>query len=195
MFDLSLLTSPLMLLLCISNVFGFLALYVPYIYLPKMMVLEGIAVNKASLVISVIGIANTVGRILVGWLVDHPKLSSLVVTNCSLICSGMCLIGFPFCHSLAAFVVLATLLGLCLSAYISLTSVVVVDLLGLDMLTSAFGLIVAFRGISSILGPPMAGMLFELTGHFSISFYIAGLFFFLAGASGQIAFFIHKRNM
>ena len=41
MFDLSLLANPLLLLMCISNVFGFLALYVPYVYLPNMMVLKG----------------------------------------------------------------------------------------------------------------------------------------------------------
>jgi uncharacterized membrane protein (DUF106 family) len=45
-------------------------------------------------------------------------------------------IAFPFCSSYASFVVVALLLGLFVSAYISLTSIVLVDLIGLDSLTS-----------------------------------------------------------
>ena len=36
-------------------------------------------------------------------------------------------------------------------------SIVLVDLLGLDRLTSAFGLLTMFRGAASIVGPPIAG--------------------------------------
>ena len=54
----------------------------------------------------------------------------------------------------AAFITVAVLLGLFVSAYVSLTSIVLVDLLGIDSLTSTFGILVLFRGIASILGPP-----------------------------------------
>ena len=49
-----------------------------------------------------------------------------------------------------------------------------VDLLGLDNLTSAFGLLVLFRGVTSIIGPPMAGAVFDATQSYDISFYMAG---------------------
>ena len=42
-------------------------------------------------------------------------------------------------------------------AYVGLTSVVLVDLLGLDKLTNAFGLLLMFQGIASVLGPPIVG--------------------------------------
>lgn len=38
---------------------------------------------------------------------------------------------------------------------------VLVDLLGIDSLTSTFGLLVLFRGIASILGPPLGGLVYE----------------------------------
>ena len=53
--------------------------------------------------------------------------------------------------------------GLSVSAYISLTSIILVDLLGLDALTSAFGLLVSFRGVASIVGPPLAGLVTNCT--------------------------------
>ena len=39
----------------------------------------------------------------------------------------------------------------------SLTSVVLVDLLGIGRLTNAFGLLLLFQGIATIIGPPFAG--------------------------------------
>jgi hypothetical protein len=43
------------------------------------------------------------------------------------------------------------------AAYISLTSIILCDMLGLEKLTNAFGLLTLARGISSGFGPPIAG--------------------------------------
>jgi len=69
----------------LSNIFGFLALYVPYMYLPNMAAESGISADKASYIISIIGISNTIGRFIAGAFVDLPWVSSLVVTNISLV--------------------------------------------------------------------------------------------------------------
>lgn len=79
-----------------------------------------------------------------------------------------------------------------MSAYISLTSIILVDLLGLDVLTSAFGLLVCFRGIASIVGPPLAGFVYEASGDLNASFYMAGTFFIVGGIISQCAYFIQK---
>jgi hypothetical protein len=44
-----------------------------------------------------------------------------------------------------------------LAAYISLTSIIICDLLGLRKLTNAFGLVTLARGVAGVLGPPAAG--------------------------------------
>lgn len=46
---------------------------------------------------------------------------------------------------------------LVVGVYVSLTSVVLVDLLGLEMLTNSFGLLLMFQGIATLIGPPIAG--------------------------------------
>ena len=43
------------------------------------------------------------------------------------------------------------------AAYISLTSIIICDLLGLEKLTNAFGLLTLARGVSTAIGPPIAG--------------------------------------
>lgn len=52
--------------------------------------------------------------------------------------------------------------GFTIGAYVGLTSVILVDLLGLDKLTNAFGLLLLFQGIASLAGPPLAGMCFSM---------------------------------
>ena len=52
--------------------------------------------------------------------------------------------------------------GITSGAYVGLTSVVLVDLLGLDKLTNAFGLLLLFQGIASVMGPPIIGRLYKL---------------------------------
>eukprot|EP00088_Acartia_fossae_P021426 TRINITY_DN22886_c1_g2_i2.p1 TRINITY_DN22886_c1_g2~~TRINITY_DN22886_c1_g2_i2.p1 ORF type:complete len:184 (-),score=46.58 TRINITY_DN22886_c1_g2_i2:104-574(-) len=69
MMDFSLLKDPKFLLVGVSNIFGFLGFYIPFIYLPSLVESrEGISESEAAMVLSVIGISNTVGRILTGIL-------------------------------------------------------------------------------------------------------------------------------
>ena len=61
MVSLSLLSDPVMVLLCISSIFGMLGFYVPFVFLIDLAVSEGISLSEATLLLSLIGIANTFG--------------------------------------------------------------------------------------------------------------------------------------
>ena len=52
---------------------------------------------------------------------------------------------------------LKRLLFLLVATWISMTSIVLVNLLGLQKLTNAFGLLALIRGIAIVIGPPAAG--------------------------------------
>ena len=43
------------------------------------------------------------------------------------------------------------------AAYIALRSIVIVELLGIQKLTSAFGLCALFQGVACVLGSPLSG--------------------------------------
>jgi MFS-type transporter involved in bile tolerance (Atg22 family) len=59
----------------------------------------------------------------------------------------------------------------------SLTSIILVDLLGLDKLTNAFGLLILFRGTAAIFGAPIIGSIYDSTQSYAVSFYAAGALF------------------
>lgn len=42
--------------------------------------------------------------------------------------------------------------------YVPLLSVVLVDLLGIDMLNDSFGVLLLFKGAACLIGPPCAGV-------------------------------------
>ena len=64
MVNLTLLVNPIFLLVGISNVFGMLGFYVPFVYLPNMAVKRGVSVENANFLLSIIGISNTLGKLI-----------------------------------------------------------------------------------------------------------------------------------
>jgi len=195
MMDFTLLKDPLFLLVGISNVFGMMGFYTPFVYLPSMAAQkEGISVEDASFLISLIGVSNTLGRVASGWLSDFPWVNSLVVTNIAIILSAVTIFLFPLCTTYEAFVVMSLFFGLFVAAYISLTSIVLVDLCGIDNLTTAFGLLTLFRGSSSMIGPPLTGLVFEATQSYNLSFYVSGSFLLLAGLISCLVDILKRRR-
>lgn len=92
-----------------------------------------------------------------------------------------------FCNDFISLALYAAVFGFTIGAYVGLTSVILVDLLGLDKLTNAFGLLLLFQGIASLVGPPMAGSLYDLTLSYGPGFILAGV---TIAISGVILFFI-----
>ena len=68
------------------------------------------------------------GRVLVGWFSDFSWVNSLFVTNMAILLSGVSVLCMPFCVSYTSFVCVALMFGLYVAAYISLTSIILVDL-------------------------------------------------------------------
>ena len=56
-----------------------------------------------------------------------------------------------------ALVLCAGLFGATGGVYVGLTSVILVDLLGLDKLSNSFGIVLLFQGVGTIIGPPIVG--------------------------------------
>ena len=120
------------------------------------------------------GISNTIGRVVVGCISDFKWVNALVVTNLSIVFSGISIIVMPECESFEQYIALAVAFGFCLSASISLQTVVNVDLFGLENLTEVFGVLKFFIGISYVVGTPFAGFLYDQTKTYHIPFYVAG---------------------
>jgi len=110
--DFSLMKDPVFLLLGFGNILGMLGFYVPYIYIIDAAKLKGISETDAPFLISIIGIINTVGRLLVGWLSDFPFVDSLFVTNVCIAVSGISVFCVPLCSDYISFCAVSAVFGL-----------------------------------------------------------------------------------
>lgn len=89
MLDFSLLKSPSFLLLAIGGAFTMMGFYVPFMYLSHRAQANGIDERTAIWLVSAIGIANTVGRVLCGVLSSFPGVNALLVNNAALTIGGL----------------------------------------------------------------------------------------------------------
>ncbi|KAF7997492.1 hypothetical protein HCN44_006063 [Aphidius gifuensis] len=174
MLDLSLLKSPSFLILAISGGLTMLGFYTPFMYLPGRAKDMGVDDSYGTLMVSVIGIANTIGRIVCGLASSIPRVDTLIVNNIFITVGGLvtmlsCIsmtVGYQFSY--------AAIFGLSISVFAALRSILVVELMGLEKLTNAFGLILLFQGIAATIGTPLAGFLGTYFESTNAPFYIAG---------------------
>jgi len=185
MTDLSLFKDPVYVLIALSNFLTNVGYDMPRVFLPdRAESVGGISKSAASWLLSIWGISNTVGRVLIGYVSDYDRVAPhrLLIYIVSLLLCGVVNVLSVFCHDYATLVVYSALFGASLSTYISLTSVILVDLLGLERLTNAFGLLLFFQGVGAIVGPPLGGWIVDSTGHYAPSFIFAGGALFVSGA-------------
>ena len=155
---------------------------------------SSVALPAKLVLLSIIGISNTLGRLVAGLLSDFYWVDSLFVVNCSLTLSAICIFIFPSISSYTGFIIVSILFGSFIAAYIALTSIVLVDICGIENLTSAFGLLTVFRGAASIVGPPLAGVVYETTHSYSVSFYLSGSCLIMAAIFSILADILRRRE-
>ncbi|XP_034186520.1 monocarboxylate transporter 5-like isoform X1 [Osmia lignaria lignaria] len=185
--DISLLKNPVFILFIFSNFCTSIGFYVPYVYVLPQAEEQGIDKNDASYLLAVIGIANTVGRIILGYVSDKPWVNRLLIYNLCLTICGVSTMLSTLCTSFISFTFYSSIFGFTSGAYVGLTSVILVDLLGLNYLTNAFGQLLLFQGFASFLGPPIAGWLYDALQSYNPGFFTAGG---MITVSGLILFFI-----
>ncbi|OQR74268.1 hypothetical protein BIW11_09187, partial [Tropilaelaps mercedesae] len=195
-FDPALLSNPAFKIICLSNIIGMMGFNIPFVFIADAAVtMTKVDKEAASLLVSCIGITNMLGRLLFGRISDSPHVNSLAVNNVTLAASGLAVAITPISllfGGYSAVMIVCALFGLMVAAYILLTSIILVDLFGLERLTNAFGLLCLVRGCACILGIPFAGVLYDLTGSYQCPFIISGIMLAASGGIAAIIPFVHN---
>lgn len=169
------------LLFAISNFILYAWYDVVYVYLPDWAIEHKVPETDASMLISLIGILNMFGEIALGWAGDRDELNpNIVYATCMGLC-GVIVLMIPLFVTYEWMCVLSGLFGVFIAANYSLTSIILVNLVDIDRFTNAYGLLLLVQGVANLVGPPLAGFGYDLTGTYDLSFYLAGGFIIVSG--------------
>jgi len=194
MLDVSLLKNYSFILLALSGFFTMLGFFVPFIYIADRAKKASIDDDTAVFFLSALGIFNTIARIVCGWLSSFEGISALHLNNIFITAGGLATMFSGYFMAVPSQYVYTAIFGIACACFSALRSIIVVDLLGLEKLTNAFGILLLFQGIAAIFGSPLAGnravyyynkclflmtfilsgLLFEMTGSYDLPFLVAG---------------------
>ncbi|CAF4655322.1 unnamed protein product [Rotaria sp. Silwood1] len=156
--DLSLLKDAAFALFAISNFLTSLGFNVPYNFANDLAADAKVIEHQRHWIIMSIGIANCFGRVIIGYLADRSWVNRLTLYNTTLIIAGIATMFAPFCTSLVqTHMTYAALFGFFSGGYVGLTSIIIVDLVGVDKLSDAFGVLLLFQGVAVAIGTPIVG--------------------------------------
>ncbi|KAH7641473.1 monocarboxylate transporter 5-like [Dermatophagoides farinae] len=175
MIDLSLMRNQVFLIFSISNFLTAIGYHIPFIFLKDWIVDNRIgSPQETGFFTSIIGLFSTISRLVFGYISDHSFVNRLWLYTFSVTLCGLIIISNTLATTYKLLAIFCAFFGITCGTYVSLTSVVLVDLLSLEKLTNAFGLILLFQGVASILGPLFIGFIYDLSGAYDTGFHVIG---------------------
>ncbi|XP_052800004.1 monocarboxylate transporter 13-like isoform X1 [Mya arenaria] len=162
------------LCLCISNMFVNTGNGVFFLHLPSFSRTGGFQEKDFSLLWTAYGIATIIGKVVNSILGQHPRVNAVFVYFFSLMLVGISMTLLPLFLNKVGLLVLSACVGYFLSVTGALMSAVVFAIVGYEHFADGIGMSMPFKAFGNLMGGPLGGVLYNLTGTYSSSFYLAG---------------------
>ncbi|NXI40069.1 MOT6 protein, partial [Galbula dea] len=150
----------------------------PHVYLVPYAIQNGVEERRAALLVSIMGIINIFIRPFTGLLSGHRVFAGRRIYLFSL-AALLCGLSNFICVISAEFQVLITYcitFSLAMSGIGALTFQVLMDVVEMDRFSSALGLFTILESITLLIGPPLTGLLVDITRDFHYVFYNSSFF-------------------
>lgn len=133
-----------------------------------------LSASTAAIVVGLIAIANTVGRLFWGWLSDRIGRYATITILFVIIAFAMVIMATA--SQVVLFVTMILAIGLCYGGFAALMAPLTADTFGIKYLSENYGFMHFAYGIGGILGPRLAAIARDLNnGDYTWAFIIAAL--------------------
>ncbi|XP_056291075.1 monocarboxylate transporter 9-like [Pseudoliparis swirei] len=168
------LQDQVMVAFCIAVFLFSLGAFPPVLFIEDVAQSEGL-IEEVSVfpLVSIGAIASCVGKLLLGMLVDIKWINGIYLYAFTMFAGGVALLLIPSTQTYLGLQILTVALGF-FSGNWTLTSYITTNIVGLDKLTQAHGILMFFGGFGIMLGPPVVGWFFDWTQSYDLAFYFSG---------------------
>jgi|Deesub1362A_J573_1020465.scaffolds.fasta_scaffold00136_65 MFS family permease len=161
------------LLLFTAILLGDISIYISIAHIVPYAIDRGVGDVMASTILGMLGGAGIAGRFGMGYLSDTlGKDKGLIICFLGM---GLVIIWLIMAETYWMFMLFSLVFGFTYGGFVALLSPIAMDLFGRDNLSSIIGALFAAAGIGALIGPTMAGSLYDSFGSYMIPFTISGI--------------------
>ncbi|XP_046547690.1 monocarboxylate transporter 12-like [Haliotis rubra] len=164
------------LLIILLNYFTYMMGYsIQLVHLPSYVRSVGVPPAKVPSLFTAYGLTLTVARILIGAICNDKSTDLLMMYISCQGLNSLTILFMPlFAYGFAQLVLYEVLFGLYYGVSFMLLTPIVVELFGVERLATVFGVTLCVGGVSYLIGPTIAGALYDMTSSYAAGFHIGG---------------------
>ncbi|XP_013881029.1 solute carrier family 16 member 6b isoform X2 [Austrofundulus limnaeus] len=155
------------------GLFATLGFFAPQLYIIELSKSRGVEPTMASYMLSVMAVAEIFGRLSIGVVLNKVRCKKTLVLLACVVLLGLVLVAFTVVWEFWGLVVCCTLYGFLLgtvgSTHIPLLAEE--EVVGIQRMPSCVGVYVFIQSFAGLAGPPLSGMLVDVTQNYGAAFY------------------------
>ncbi|XP_058476727.1 monocarboxylate transporter 7-like isoform X1 [Solea solea] len=173
--DFSILRECNFIFYCMFGLFATLGFFAPQLFIIELSVSRGVGRDRATYMLSAMAVAEIMGRFSIGWIMSRDKLRKrkLHVLLVCVIAMTADLVGFTLVREFYGLAVCCALYGFFMGT-LACTHIPLLaedDVVGIERMSSAAGVYVFIHSFAGLAGPPLGGVLVDVTQNYGSAFY------------------------
>lgn len=157
------------------GLFATLGFFAPQLYVIELSVSRGVERDRATYMLSTMAVTEIFGRLIIGWILTRKRLrtNKLHVLLVCVISITVDLVGFTLVTEFYGLAVCCAIYGFFLGTLTSthIPMLAEDDVVGIEKMSSAAGVYVFIQSFAGLAGPPLGGVLVDLTQNYGSAFY------------------------
>lgn len=171
--DLSVLKDGSFLCYSAFGLFATLGFFAPQLYVVELSASRGVDRDKAAYSLSVMAVAEIFGRLSIGWIMSWRRLRKIYVLLVCVLLLCLVLVAFTLVGGFWGVAVCCVFYGFLLGNVASthIPMLAEDDVVGIQRMPLAVGVYVCIQSFAGLAGPPLGGVLVDITDNYGAAFY------------------------
>jgi OFA family oxalate/formate antiporter-like MFS transporter len=140
--------------------------FIPYVHLVPAARDMGLSLETGTMLIALIGVGNVIGRLVLAGFGDRLGSRRLLIILTLAVAASFGL--WAVAHSMVMLALFALAFGMSYGGCVGLYPAVAADLFGAAQIGAMLGYLYTAVGIAALIGPPVAGLIYDQTGSYLV---------------------------